>query len=101
MARLSGPEQEKASIAEWVVMANAPLPPAAKGVIARALQGSAPRSLRASPAFSAYVTADPAVLDKLDLLRTLPEANRDWLTGYQVSIAIIDNIEKSPLHDPS
>jgi hypothetical protein len=40
-------------------------------------------------------------LDKLDLLRTLPEANRDWLTGYQVSIAIIDNIEKSPLHDPS
>jgi hypothetical protein len=94
LSRVPGPQQEQAWAAEWTKIANAPLPPAAKGSIARALQNSAPPSLQKTLLFSAYAQADPNVLEKLDLLRTEPGADHR-VANYRVNAAILDNIRNS------
>jgi hypothetical protein len=96
LKNLSGPQRDQAWAAEWSRIASAPIPPTAKGTIARSLLSRAPDSLDGIYLFHAYAKADPKTLNKLDVLNPALGQPSDVLVNtYHIDSAIVDNIKAS------
>ncbi len=96
LAGLSGAQLDQAWTAEWNRIVTAPLPPAAKGTVARSLLSGAPGSLQRSILFSAYAKADPTILDDRAVLRqALEQPSEVLVRQYHIDASIVDNIKAS------